>query len=332
MSEEHADLAGGKVTAAEDFSGSPDILDRQGHGTHVASTAAGTGVHGDGTYTGIAPGARILNGKVLDDEGGGWEPDIIEGMEWAVDQGAGIISMSLGIFPHPVIDPMEEAVNRLSAASDALFVVAARQQRSVRRQCSEPRYGGGRPHRWSGRQGGRAGALLLCRPEKRMPFDELARISTELGSPVPGDAGSLFTIPDSPSWGAGAWGELPRTTTVFVQDNTSWMQTVVTDSRADYWTGFQPFEGGENHNRTFNTGVFGPQISDDHYGLFREGNTLHRHLGSFSDGAGHHGGSDYDADTARTVLYRHGEEFATGHDILSTVSFALPPSRPGTNG
>ncbi|MFB7897629.1 S8 family serine peptidase [Streptomyces xiamenensis] len=125
VSEEHADLAGGKVIAAEDFAGTGHTGDRDGHGTHVASTVAGTGAHAGGTYTGVAPGAGLLNGKVLNDEGSGWESGIIAGMEWAVDQGADIISMSLGGWADSAIDPMEEAVNRLSAESDALFVIAA---------------------------------------------------------------------------------------------------------------------------------------------------------------------------------------------------------------
>ncbi|MCK1813896.1 S8 family serine peptidase [Streptomyces sp. XM4011] len=125
VSEEHADLAGGKVVAAEDFADSGHTGDRDGHGTHVASTAAGTGAHSGGTYTGVAPGADILNGKVLDDYGSGFESGIIAGMEWAVEQGADIINMSLGGSAGPAIDPMEEAVNRLSAESDALFVIAA---------------------------------------------------------------------------------------------------------------------------------------------------------------------------------------------------------------
>ncbi|MFI9465422.1 S8 family peptidase [Streptomyces xiamenensis] len=124
ISEQHADLAG-KVIAAEDFAGTGHTGDLHGHGTHVASTAAGTGAHGDGTYTGVAPGADLLNGKVLDDGGLGWESGIIAGMEWAVDQGADIINMSLGGEARSFIDPMEEAVNRLSAESGALFVIAA---------------------------------------------------------------------------------------------------------------------------------------------------------------------------------------------------------------
>ncbi len=124
ISDEHPDLAG-QVVAEQNFSASPDADDRDGHGTHVASTAAGTGAHSDGAHRGVAPGASLLNGKVLDDSGSGMESDIIAGMEWAVEQGADIVSMSLGGFATAEIDPMEEAVNNLSAESDSLFVIAA---------------------------------------------------------------------------------------------------------------------------------------------------------------------------------------------------------------
>ncbi|MEO3753501.1 S8 family serine peptidase [Streptomyces sp. B6B3] len=121
---QHDDVSS-KVVAAENFTDAPDTDDHYGHGTHVASIAAGTGAHSDGTYTGVAPGAQLLNGKVLDDQGTGYESGIIQGMQWAVDQGADIVNMSLGGSADTTIDPLEEAVNTLSAESDALFVIAA---------------------------------------------------------------------------------------------------------------------------------------------------------------------------------------------------------------
>ncbi|MFD4527055.1 S8 family peptidase [Streptomyces sp. NPDC058470] len=120
----HPDLAGQEI-AEKNFSSSPDSTDRYGHGTHVASIAAGTGAKSGGKYTGVAPGAKILDGKVLNDYGSGATSGIIAGMEWAVAQGANVVNLSLGSLDSPGIDPLEEAVNRLSAESDTLFVVAA---------------------------------------------------------------------------------------------------------------------------------------------------------------------------------------------------------------
>ncbi|MFF6785351.1 S8 family serine peptidase [Streptomyces sp. NPDC012510] len=120
----HPDLKG-KILKAKDFSGSGSADDRQGHGTHVASTVVGSGAKSGGKYKGVAPGAELLVGKVLDDTGFGDNSDIIAGMQWAVAQGAKVVNMSLGEVDTPGVDPLEKAVNDLSASSGALFVIAA---------------------------------------------------------------------------------------------------------------------------------------------------------------------------------------------------------------
>ncbi|GIG69072.1 S8 family peptidase [Phytomonospora endophytica] len=121
----HPDLEG-QVAQAKDFTGtSPDAADGHGHGTHVASTIAGTGAASQGRYKGVAPGATLLVGKVLDDEGSGSFSGIVDGMEWAASQGASTISMSLGGMPTDGTDPMALAVNELSARYGTLFTVAA---------------------------------------------------------------------------------------------------------------------------------------------------------------------------------------------------------------
>ncbi|MER8041620.1 S8 family peptidase [Streptomyces sp. NPDC094032] len=120
----HPDLAG-QVVAEQNFSTAADAKDRQGHGTHVASTAAGTGAKSNGLYKGVAPGARLLNGKVLDDDGFGSDSGVLAGMDWAVAQGADIVNLSLGGMDTPETDPLEAAVNRLSAEKGVLFAVAA---------------------------------------------------------------------------------------------------------------------------------------------------------------------------------------------------------------
>ncbi|NMO50769.1 S8 family serine peptidase [Actinoplanes sp. TBRC 11911] len=115
----HPDVAG-KIVGEKDFSDSPDIADHVGHGTHVASTVAAAGAH-----PGVAPGAKLLIGKVLDDTGSGLESGIIEGMQWAADQGARVVNMSLGGDPTDGTDPLAAAVNEISASKGTLFVIAA---------------------------------------------------------------------------------------------------------------------------------------------------------------------------------------------------------------
>ncbi len=121
---DHPDLVG-QVVAAENFSSSGDTADRVGHGTHVAATIAGTGAASDGLRKGVAPGADIISGKVLGDDGSGTLSQVIAGMEWAVEQGADVVNLSLGSGPTDGTDPLSQAVNDLAAGSDTLFVVAA---------------------------------------------------------------------------------------------------------------------------------------------------------------------------------------------------------------
>ncbi|MCA2216207.1 S8 family serine peptidase [Jidongwangia harbinensis] len=120
----HPDLVG-RVTEARNFSESADAVDRHGHGTHVASTVAGTGAASAGRRKGVAPGAGLLVGKVLDDSGSGYESSIVEGMQWAADAGARVVNLSLGGDATDGTDPMSAALNDISARTGTLFVVAA---------------------------------------------------------------------------------------------------------------------------------------------------------------------------------------------------------------
>ncbi|MFE9741536.1 S8 family serine peptidase [Streptomyces sp. NPDC006477] len=122
---EHPDLKG-RVTASANFTDSPTTGDFQGHGTHTLSTVGGSGAASDGRKKGVAPGAALLNGKVLDDSGSGAASWIIAGMEWAVAQGADVVSMSLGSpVPTDCTDPMSVAAEELARNDGTLFVVAA---------------------------------------------------------------------------------------------------------------------------------------------------------------------------------------------------------------
>ncbi len=119
----HPDLRR-QVTATKNFTSDTSVRDTDGHGTHVASTIAGTGAASGGKYTGVAPGARLLVGKVC----GGYgcpESAILAGMEWAAANGAKIVNLSLGGPDTAGDDPLELAIERLSAEHGTLFVVAA---------------------------------------------------------------------------------------------------------------------------------------------------------------------------------------------------------------
>jgi subtilisin family serine protease len=92
----HPDFAG-RVLASQSFIPGEPVHDGHSHGTHCAGTAAGIKVPPGGQRRyGVAPGARLLVGKVLSNSGSGTSGQILAGINWAIQQGAHVISMSLG--------------------------------------------------------------------------------------------------------------------------------------------------------------------------------------------------------------------------------------------
>jgi subtilisin family serine protease len=121
----HPDVAG-KIAASKSFIAGEEVADGHGHGTHVAATVAGSGAASNGRHKGVAPGASLVIGKVLNNAGSGSDSEVIGGMEWAArDMGVDVVSMSLGAGPTDGTDPLSQAVENLTASTGALFVVAA---------------------------------------------------------------------------------------------------------------------------------------------------------------------------------------------------------------
>ena len=146
-----------KLTATQDFTNGActpsGAQDRNGHGTHVAGIAAGTGEGAPtddphGKYTGIAPDATLAAGKVFTDAGVGLNSDLIAAMEWAAMPagtpvpacpggltpavGASIVNMSLGSESRPQrlntgsdTDAVSLALNALAVKYGTLFVASA---------------------------------------------------------------------------------------------------------------------------------------------------------------------------------------------------------------
>jgi serine protease AprX len=114
----HGDFEG-RIVAYKDFvnpnaDGEDTPQDPNGHGTHVAGIAAGSGVVGEGRWRGVAPDAELVIGRVLDAAGNGRTSQVMAGIEWAVEQGAQVINVSLGGPPTPA-----DGTDALSVLCDA---------------------------------------------------------------------------------------------------------------------------------------------------------------------------------------------------------------------
>lgn len=109
------DLVDGDSNPAETRNGLDDdgdgLIDEGiGHGTHVA-----------GIVHQVAPTARIMPVRILDDDGSGTTWNAAEGMFWAAQHGAKVINMSLGSHGSPGV--LRDAVRAVTAAG--VLVVAA---------------------------------------------------------------------------------------------------------------------------------------------------------------------------------------------------------------
>jgi len=104
-----------------------DAMDYVGHGTHVAGIAAGTGEASNYKYKGTAPGAWLMNLKVLKLKWWPWgldsdgrQDDVVNAIDYAISEGADVICMSLG---WPGGDGTSESAKAANDAVDAGVVV-----------------------------------------------------------------------------------------------------------------------------------------------------------------------------------------------------------------
>jgi len=117
----HPDL-NGKVVASNNFTLAVDAADHFGHGTHVAGIIAASTNNGQG-IAGVGYNTSLMNAKVLDDTGQGYDSWVANGIKWATDNGAKVINMSFGAASaesQTMIDAIAYAV-----ANDVVVVAAA---------------------------------------------------------------------------------------------------------------------------------------------------------------------------------------------------------------
>ncbi len=95
--------------------------DDNGHGTKVAGIIGGNGLAG--YDRGVAPNCDFLIGKILSYDATGTVEDLIEGLDWAIANGADVINLSLGKDVTEKDSPEVEAVN--NAVESGIVVCVA---------------------------------------------------------------------------------------------------------------------------------------------------------------------------------------------------------------
>jgi subtilisin len=128
---EHADFAGRFVDGGNARSfvpGEQSAQDLHGHGTHCTGTVTGPPASQFGRRYGVAPEADIMIGRVLNAQGQGFDEAIIAGLSWAIEQGARIVSMSLGSVRAknaPYSNLYERLAGRVISENPGTLLVAA---------------------------------------------------------------------------------------------------------------------------------------------------------------------------------------------------------------
>ena len=79
-----------------------DPMDDHGHGSHCSGTVCGDGTAG--SQTGMAPNATLMCVKSIGFDGNGGAQNISEGIQWAVEHGCDMFSMSLGLANSSITD------------------------------------------------------------------------------------------------------------------------------------------------------------------------------------------------------------------------------------
>lgn len=121
---DHEDLVPNLVDGIDVVDGDRTPQDGYGHGTHVAGIAAAAGGNGRG-IRGVAPRASIMPVRVLGDDGSGSTADVVEGIEWAVANGADVINLSLGQAAQGIFGSSLSAAIEDAWAAGAVVVVSA---------------------------------------------------------------------------------------------------------------------------------------------------------------------------------------------------------------
>lgn len=126
----HPDLFG-RAVCFRDFVGNRRLMyDDNGHGTHVCGILCGSGKASQGRYCGMAPGLKLVIGKVLDEKGDGSAEEMLRGLDWILEireqYGIRLLNISVGIGSLEEADKEQKLKEKIEAIWDSgILVVCA---------------------------------------------------------------------------------------------------------------------------------------------------------------------------------------------------------------
>ena len=196
----HPDLAPnlwtgpGGIHGMDFVDGDTDPDDFNLHGTHVAGIAAAVADNGIGV-AGVAPQAQIMAVRVLDGDGAGTTDDIVEGIDFASANGAGVINMSLGGPPDAGDTALANAISQAGQRNVVVVAAAGNEDEDNDEVPTTPCTFGN--------------SNLLCvaavtRTGARSSFSNFGRTTVDLGAPggdLSGDP-ARDVLSTKPSWSA----------------------------------------------------------------------------------------------------------------------------------
>jgi subtilisin family serine protease len=162
--------------------------DDQGHGTHVAGTVAAVTGNGVGV-AGVAPAAKVLPVKVLDEDGSGSDSQVARGICFAADNGADVINLSLGFDPVGSIivtalgTDTDKAISYAYSKGSALVIAAGNESFPA---CDFP--------------ASHTKALCVGSVDRRDLKSWFSNFGTNVGVVAPGGLGSVFCDDDEDVW------------------------------------------------------------------------------------------------------------------------------------